>query len=654
MKTPRKAIILCAGYGTRLAPLTNRTPKPLIPLWGEPLLTHTLRTLHRWGVTEALLNLHHNADRMLNYILHNLPADTPSIELSFEPEILGTGGALHRANWFFQDDPVWIVNGDIAFDLDPAPLIRLHRRHRAAAVLWFHPTAGPRTVELCGNEIVTFRSQCPGAPGTYTFCGLQLVAPELLDAVKPTGFSTLVDAYETAQKNGDPVLAAAPENVFWADMGTPESCLRAHADSLKAYRQKRPGCRLMVPSTLRRMRQLRKSGVTIRGFSAVPEDAVVAPGATLCRSVLMENTRIHADAVLENTLIGPETTIHGPLSGIVVRAADLDAGTAGNILKLMKWPLERTTANPLPPRGSDRAFTRLQWGRRRRLLMQYGTDRVENEYFTRHAGFLRRLGIPVPAILKDMPRDRLVAMEDISGPSLETWAPSVKPAVWIRQYQRVLRHVATLHTRGAREAARRRLPLHPPFNAALYRWERELFRDLFLARRIAPDSWLVADAMQELHRISRRLQTQPLCLLHRDLQSSNILIQRGHPVFIDFQGMRLGAAVYDLASLLCDPYQSIPESIRMDLLTYYADLTDADEKALHEAFAYGAVQRLVQALGAYGRLGANRATRRFLKYIPPALTILRKTLIRLDNFPHMRKLVDICLEKENDVCGRGV
>ena len=137
----------------------------------------------------------------------------------------------------------------------------------------------------------------------------------------------------------------------------------------------------------------------------------------------------------------------------------------------------------------------------------------------------------------------------------------------------------------------------------------------------------------------RQHDRQPPVLLHRDLQSSNVMVVRGRAVLIDFQGMRLGPAAYDLGSLLCDPYVSLGETMQRRLLALYAEYTAEDADALWPVFCHAAVQRLVQALGAYGRLSSRPDTAGFRRHIRPALSLLARVLTHLDKSPYLRDLV---------------
>ena len=112
MRAPRKAFILAAGLGTRLRPLTLDAPKPMLPLWGQPMLARTLEQLAAWGVEQVLLNLHHAPGPIVRY-LAGQPFPHLRISAVFEPVILGTGGALRNAKWFI-DEPFWLLNADVA------------------------------------------------------------------------------------------------------------------------------------------------------------------------------------------------------------------------------------------------------------------------------------------------------------------------------------------------------------------------------------------------------------------------------------------------------------------------------------------------------------------------------------------------------------
>jgi hypothetical protein len=108
-----------------------------MPLWGKPVLGHILEMLARWGVEDVLINLHHQPEAICDYVRRR-PASSPRVSLSFEPDILGTGGVLRRASWFLDTHPFWMINADIAADVDPRALITAFQQPRVLAALWLN------------------------------------------------------------------------------------------------------------------------------------------------------------------------------------------------------------------------------------------------------------------------------------------------------------------------------------------------------------------------------------------------------------------------------------------------------------------------------------------------------------------------------------
>jgi NDP-sugar pyrophosphorylase family protein/aminoglycoside/choline kinase family phosphotransferase len=604
-------MVLAAGFGTRLLPLTRETPKPLLPILQVPNLERIFAMLRAWGVREALVNLHHRADRILDHIRARAP-DGLRIALSFEPNILGTGGALRRAEWFFGGPaPVWVVNGDIVMDLDPSPLLRAYRADRTIAVAWVHAALGPRTVEVRRGQVVSFVSKTPGAPGTFTFCGVQLVNPRLLDRQRAyltpeARFESIIRAYQRAQADGWQVAAVEAPGSFWADIGTPAqwlACTRAlagHRDFVDAH----PSARIHPRARVR--------------------NAIIGAGA-----VLGPRARV------ESAIVAPCTRVNRAVSHIALPARDAFDEPVREAIAALGWRLDDVVAMPLGPRGSARSYTRLARGGDTAILVHYDPARIENTYHVGHTRFLRRLRVPVPRVRVDRPRACAAIFEDLGDESLQLWQRGRPRDEVERMYRRVLDVMLRFHARGASAARAARLPLMPAFRPRLYKWEREYFADEMLRKRERIPEPRIAAILRELAAIGRALNRAPRVLVHRDLQSSNILIARGRPWLIDYQGMRLGPAVYDLASLLFDPYVELPPDLQRALIDYYA-ARSADPSGVRALIWHGAAQRLAQALGAFAKLGSNPETRPFADHIPAACRMMARALDALGQCPVLR------------------
>ena len=194
----------------------------------------------------------------------------------------------------------------------------------------------------------------------------------------------------------------------------------------------------------------------------------------------------------------------------------------------------------------------------------------------------------------------------------EAWG-GVEKKMSLEEYVKVVEALERFNRLGDAAVADG-LELEPSFDAALYRWERDLFAEYCLG---AGFGMKMPDAVRtELESVAALLEREPKALVHRDFQSTNVLWKGGALSFIDFQGMRLGPAAYDLASLVYDPYVTFTEGGRRALVALYAKKAERPE--LVKILPYAAVQRLVQCLGAYGRL-ESVGQPQFGKYVLPAL-----------------------------------
>lgn len=564
----KKAIVLAAGFGTRLRPLTLVQPKPLLPIWGVPMLERILSMLESWGVEEIAVNAHWQAEKIRSYVVAR--KGVAKITVSEEPEILGTGGVLNPLKYWLGTDPFWLINGDIVIeDLKPQPIVDAFEASGRFAGCWLSDTLGPRTVEADPEgHVCNWKSDVSGDVGTYTYCGCALLTAAIADYLPSTGFSTIVSAYEKALMEGKFVRGVTEPDSFWGDAGTFESYLEVHA--------------ALDPNR----------------FDENPN--VFFPGVKLLPSA----------EILGCVITG------GMVDGSFERTALVGVDQIGEprleaLAKALSWNPADVAAEFLGARGSDRAFWKFIHGAERAIAIPYDdVKRPENARYASHARLLASVGVPVPNVLADVPEQKVLALEEIAGDSLETRAQATG-VNRIKLYAPVVKALRTLHEKGTEAVLAADTALEPAFSPELYAWERDLFETYCVKARFGLDG-LPADVRAELEQVADELLRQRPVLVHRDFQSSNVLYRAdGSLAFIDFQGMRLGAAAYDLASLLYDPYVPLDEADRAALSKMYPV----------GKLAYGAVQRLVQALGAFGRL-ASVGQPKFERYIPRALSNL--------------------------------
>lgn len=618
------------------------TPKPLMPLWGQPVVGRLLEILAGWGVKEVLLNLHFNPTPLCTYLKKESPAGM-RISLSFEPEILGTGGALRRAGWFLDADPFWMVNADIAAVLEPRRILREFARRHPIAALWVERERGPRTVEIRRGNIVNFQTSRPGTEGTYTFCGLQLISPALLKYLPGESFCSIIQAYQNAIRDGKNVCGVCVPGSYWADLGTPESYLQAHAEIIAAHRKKLPGRTLFNPGRTQPAASLQKKGILIKGFAVIDKTAEIRPGARIENAVIWPRAVVGPKAIVKDAVVGAECAVNARVPRLAAKtplrgqSPDIQLNLA---LARLGLDPSRTVIMPFEPRGSARSFTRISGaGKKSCIMVRYSRERHENCLYARQTVFLKKLGLNTPALIADFPERQFMLMQDLGDVSLQQIAADCHPKQLARYYRRVLQAVLVLHEQGAAKARRIRLEMTAPFSPDLYLWERDFFVRFFLAPYLRPGRAGIKTVLDELTAVGEILNRERRVLIHRDLQSSNILFFRRRPYFIDFQGMRFGPAAYDLASLLCDPYVNLPVSLQISLLDFYNRHADKKAQISPDIFWLGSVQRLCQALGAYGRLAARGETARFAQYIPPAARMMRRALERSGMCPRLYEVI---------------
>ena len=285
---------------------------------------------------------------------------------------------------------------------------------------------------------------------------------------------------------------------------------------------------------------------------------------------------------------------------------------------------------PIEKGGSDRKFYRVRCSSEQSLiLVKYNLEREENRHYVEIAQFLEAHEIRAPRIYYHDADEGLVWLEDLGendlfGYRAESWL--VRRAF----YESALDEVRKLHRLPEDVCIEMHRHLPAEFNAALYLWEQNYFFENCLGRHFGVDKGKIDNvaALPALQEIAENLAKRSRVLVHRDFQSQNILVRNSQAYLIDFQGMRPGLAQYDLASVLYDPYVDLTVAERDELLEHYCDGKPDDD--FSETLRFCAMQRLMQALGAYGFLGLVKGHQHFLQHIPKAVSSLREVVAKID------------------------
>jgi len=224
-KRIKTAFILGAGLGKRLMPLTRECPKPLLPLWGRPLITYAMDHLRRAGIERFIVNTHHCAEVYEQIFPGHAWRGVP-IVFRHEPELLDTGGGLKNIEGLLDDsETLMVYNGDILTDVPLAELVRHHFRTGREATLALRSNGRPRNVNLdAGGAICDFR-QILGDPGVQAclFTGVYIIEKSLLNRLEPGVKQDIIPVFtDMIRKEPGAVAGVVIDAGEWSDIGTPE------------------------------------------------------------------------------------------------------------------------------------------------------------------------------------------------------------------------------------------------------------------------------------------------------------------------------------------------------------------------------------------------------------------------------------------------
>jgi NDP-sugar pyrophosphorylase family protein len=246
-----KAMILAAGLGTRLRPFTNDRPKALVEVGGRTLLQITLARLRLFGVEEVIVNAHHFAGMMVDYLKANNNFGM-KVEVSREEDLLDTGGGLKNAAHFFSAsllEPFILHNVDVLSSIDLGEMVRFHRENDALATLAVQQRASSRQLlfdekgQLCERrsggieEIIDPRSQNRdrGHPNltALAFSGIHVLSPRIFSKLEEEGAFSIISAYLRLAAEGEKIIAFRADGSSWRDLGKPESIRQAEEEIVR-------------------------------------------------------------------------------------------------------------------------------------------------------------------------------------------------------------------------------------------------------------------------------------------------------------------------------------------------------------------------------------------------------------------------------------
>ena len=339
-----KAMVLCAGLGTRLRPLTNRWPKPAMPLLAGPLFRYSLATLTRAGVTKVGINTHHLPQVMEATARKEIG---PLVISHEDREIQGTGGGIRGLRDFLRDDDFVVLNGDVLFSVDLKPVIEAHRASGAAATMVLLPMPEGETynaVELDDSQSVRrIAGKGPGGDrlSNWHFTGVHVMTPAVFDFMASSGAEDINrDVYVRMMEKGLTIRGQILQSkeVYWSDMGTPQRYAATHQQllfgqvPLEAFGShgpfegvKRGEGNFWVHPTAQIDADVKVAGPAFFGAGCVVEAGVrIGAGVSVGRGGRVgQGARLNRVAVLEGGVVAPGVQVMDELIGPTERVSTL-------------------------------------------------------------------------------------------------------------------------------------------------------------------------------------------------------------------------------------------------------------------------------------------------------------------------------------------
>jgi len=284
-----KAMILAAGLGTRLRPLTANRPKALIPVANKPIIGRTIDYLKGHGVKKLVVNAHHHYQQIVDY-LDGGKAFGLMIDVRVEPEILGTGGGIKNTADFWDDEPFIVINSDILTNINLEHAYAYHRKSGSLITLILHDCEPFNQIDVDSNGNITHISQKIGK-GRLAFTGIHIMEPEILSHIPDGRFSDIIDCYLKLIQSGRSIRAYMSEGHYWRDIGSVNSYIKANRDLL----DDKPflighGCHT-------------ESSVKLQQWAVVGEKTHMEKDVEIKRSILWDNVRVREGSRIIDSIV---------------------------------------------------------------------------------------------------------------------------------------------------------------------------------------------------------------------------------------------------------------------------------------------------------------------------------------------------------------
>lgn len=311
-----KALVLAAGLGTRLRPLTDHLPKPLIPVLNQPLMEVALRRLKARGFGPFAVNAHHLAEKIQAFVKQKEPCFGELVVSLELPEILGSGGVFPPLKAWLKDDDVLVYNGDILSDIDFAALKTLHQKSRGQNLVTLAVKPSHNGLDRAvwiqhqGGKLLVKSISKVAPPGevttAYTFAGAYITSSKLLSYLPAGGPSDVIEAFQKALADGHSI-EAMPHGGFWADVGNPQSLWQTSFDIHALPSRER--LELLAATQLESLYKAEDSHISatarLSGLVVVGSGAVIEDGTFLTDVIMMPGSKASVGQNINRMILGP-------------------------------------------------------------------------------------------------------------------------------------------------------------------------------------------------------------------------------------------------------------------------------------------------------------------------------------------------------------
>jgi len=609
--------ILAAGQGERLRPITNHIPKPLMPILGKPVLQRVLERISSLPFTGIGVNAYYMKEAIGEWVAQSPYKD----EITFfeEDSVIGTGGALKNAEGFLAGSAFLVHNSDVLSDIDLNKLLEHHNASGNLATLAVHDYPKFNTVVINDNGLFKLISKERPGEGSMVmaFTGIAVYEARFLKFL-PEGESSVVDAWLEAAAAGERIGTFDVTGQYWTDIGTPSTYAATVFNMLREN-----GETVYVDPSMKRSEALEmqghvviESGCDMRGIVSL-SNCILLPG---CSAGAFAYSR-HEDYIM------------GPGFRLLLEEADM-------------FDLDGEGRRLIGTGGSDRKYYRVRDGEETHVLMQCNEDDPDYERHLEYTRFFTNQGVSVPELISSEPENMRAVFADTGDMSLYSWLKCPRTVEETEKvYRKAIDTVVMMHSIKEEDLSESVLLKERVFDNEYFRWETDYFIERFVKGLWGINIDNISALEQEFETLALKADSLPKNVIHRDLQSQNIMVLNDEVRLIDFQGARIGPPAYDIASLLWDPYHLLDDGLRGRLLRYYLERMKAENDGFNEdAFRNSLVtcrlQRHMQALGAYGFLSKVKGKQYFLKYVPEGVRLLKEDIeLAGDNYPELNKFI---------------